>query len=157
MIDKFVPDMETALAGIKDGAKIMMGGFGSVGQPVQLVDALADMGVRHLTLIANNAGAAFGGMTKLLQIGAIDSVICSYPRSTNSTIFIDLCRRARWPSASAPPRPGFPPFSPPPPPARNWGPARRPARSMDGSACWRRLCMPISRCWKPGRPIAGAT
>jgi len=95
MIDKFVPDMETALAGIKDGAKIMMGGFGSVGQPVQLVDHLAVMGVKHLTLIANNAGAAFGGMTKLLQMGAIDKVICSYPRSTNSTIFIDLYREGK--------------------------------------------------------------
>jgi 3-oxoadipate CoA-transferase alpha subunit len=95
MIDKFVPDIETALAGIADGATIMMGGFGAIGQPTALVDALADMGLKNLTIIANNAGAAFGGMTKLLQAGAIRKVVCSYPRSTNSTLFIDLYREGK--------------------------------------------------------------
>jgi len=95
MINKFVPDMETALAGLQDGATILMGGFGSVGQPVQLVDHIADMGLKNLTLIANNAGAAFGGMTKLLQTGAIGKVVCSYPRSSNSTVFIDLYREGK--------------------------------------------------------------
>jgi 3-oxoadipate CoA-transferase alpha subunit len=95
MIDKFVPDLEAALAGITDGATIMMGGFGAIGQPTALVDHLADMGVKNLTLIANNAGAAFGGMTKLLQTGAIRKVVCSYPRSTNSTLFIDLYREGK--------------------------------------------------------------
>jgi len=95
LINKFVPDMETALAGLNDGATILMGGFGSVGQPVQLVDHIADMGLKNLTLIANNAGAAFGGMTKLLQTGAIGKVVCSYPRSSNSTVFIDLYREGK--------------------------------------------------------------
>ncbi len=95
MINKFVPDMATALAGLSDGATILMGGFGSVGQPVQLVDHIADMGLKNLTLIANNAGAAFGGMTKLLQTGAIGKVVCSYPRSSNSTVFIDLYREGK--------------------------------------------------------------
>jgi 3-oxoadipate CoA-transferase alpha subunit len=72
-----------------------MGGFGSVGQPVQLVDHIADMGLKNLTLIANNAGAAFGGMTKLLQTGAIGKVVCSYPRSSNSTVFLDLYREGK--------------------------------------------------------------
>ena len=95
MINKFVPDMESALAGLTDSATILMGGFGSVGQPVQLVDHIADMGLKNLTLIANNAGAAFGGMTKLLQTGAIGKVVCSYPRSSNSTVFIDLYREGK--------------------------------------------------------------
>jgi len=92
MIDKFVPDLATALEGVKDGATIMMGGFGTVGQPTALVDHIAEMGVKGLTIIANNAGAAFGGMTKLLEAGAIRKVVCSYPRSSNSTLFIDLYR-----------------------------------------------------------------
>ncbi len=75
-----------------DGATIMMGGFGTVGQPTALVDHIAEMGVKNLTIIANNAGAAFGGMTKLLGAGAIRKVVCSYPRSSNSTLFIDLYR-----------------------------------------------------------------
>jgi 3-oxoadipate CoA-transferase alpha subunit len=70
----------------------MMGGFGTVGQPTALVDHIADMGIKNLTIIANNAGAAFGGMTKLLEAGAIRKVVCSYPRSSNSTLFIDLYR-----------------------------------------------------------------
>jgi 3-oxoadipate CoA-transferase alpha subunit len=92
MIDKFVPDLATALEGVTDGATIMMGGFGTVGQPTALVDHIAEMGVKNLTIIANNAGAAFGGMTKLLEAGAIRKVVCSYPRSSNSTLFIDLYR-----------------------------------------------------------------
>jgi 3-oxoadipate CoA-transferase alpha subunit len=92
MIDKFVPDLATALEGVTDGATIMMGGFGTVGQPTALVDHIADMGIKNLTIIANNAGAAFGGMTKLLEAGAIRKVVCSYPRSSNSTLFIDLYR-----------------------------------------------------------------
>jgi 3-oxoadipate CoA-transferase alpha subunit len=95
MIDKFVPDIATALEGVADGATIMMGGFGAIGQPTALVDHIADMGVKDLTIIANNAGAAFGGMTKLLQAGAIRKVVCSYPRSTNSTLFIDLYREGK--------------------------------------------------------------
>jgi 3-oxoadipate CoA-transferase alpha subunit len=95
MIDKFVPDLATALEGVTDGATIMMGGFGAIGQPTALVDHIADMGVKNLTIIANNAGAAFGGMTKLLEAGAIRKVVCSYPRSTNSTLFIDLYREGK--------------------------------------------------------------
>jgi 3-oxoadipate CoA-transferase alpha subunit len=48
--------------------------------------------VKNLTIIANNAGAAFGGMTTLLEAGAIAKVICSYPRSPDSSIFSDLYR-----------------------------------------------------------------
>ena len=95
MIDKFVPDLATALEGVTDGATIMMGGFGTVGQPTALVDHIADMGIKDLTIIANNAGAAFGGMTKLLEAGAIRKVVCSYPRSRNSTLFIDLYREGK--------------------------------------------------------------
>jgi len=95
MIDKFVADMPAALAGIHDGATLMLGGFGSVGMPNQLIEGVADMGVRHLTLIANNAGAAFGGMAVLLQTGAVEKVVCSYPRSANSTLFVDLYREGK--------------------------------------------------------------
>jgi 3-oxoadipate CoA-transferase alpha subunit len=90
MIEKFVPDIESALEGLNDGASIMLGGFGQVGQPTALVDALVDKGVKNLTIIANNAGAAFGGMTRLLEAGAIGKVVCSYPRSTDNTMFQSL-------------------------------------------------------------------
>jgi 3-oxoadipate CoA-transferase alpha subunit len=87
MIDKFVSTLEAALAGITDGATIMVGGFGAVGQPHILVDALGERGLRNLTIIANNAGGDFGGLPKLIAQGAITKVICSYPRATTKTAF----------------------------------------------------------------------
>jgi 3-oxoadipate CoA-transferase alpha subunit len=95
LIDKFVPDIEAAIAGIEDGASIMLGGFGQVGQPTALVDALADKGVKNLTIIANNAGAAFGGMTRLLETGAIGKVVCSYPRSVENGLFQEMYAKGK--------------------------------------------------------------
>ncbi|OYV81822.1 MAG: 3-oxoadipate CoA-transferase [Acidiphilium sp. 21-68-69] len=90
MIDKFVPSIEAALEGIGDGAAIMVGGFGAVGQPNELIDALAARNLRGLTLIANNAGGDFGGMPKLIERGGIAKVICSYPRASRRTAFDEL-------------------------------------------------------------------
>lgn len=90
MIDKFVPDIETALAGISDGASIMLGGFGHVGQPAILLNHVAEMGLKNLTIIANNAGASFGGMTRLLETHSIGKVVCSYPRSSGGGMFQEL-------------------------------------------------------------------
>jgi 3-oxoadipate CoA-transferase alpha subunit len=90
MIDKFVPGMEAALAGIADGATIMVGGFGAVGQPHALVDALAARGLRDITIISNNAGGDFGGLPKLIGQGAIRKVICSYPRGAAKSSFNEM-------------------------------------------------------------------
>ncbi|MDR3520862.1 MAG: 3-oxoacid CoA-transferase subunit A, partial [Acidocella sp.] len=95
MINKFVPNVETALEGVHDGMSIMLGGFGSVGLPNQLLDGLAAKGVRGITLIANNAGAAFGSMVTLLETGAVEKVVCSYPRNAQSTLFVDLYREGK--------------------------------------------------------------
>lgn len=95
MIDKFVPDLAAALDGIGDGASIMVGGFGAVGQPHLLVDALGELGLRDLTIIANNAGGDFGGLPKLTERGAIRKVICSYPRATTKTAFDALYAAGR--------------------------------------------------------------
>jgi len=95
MIDKFVPSIAAALAGITDGATILLGGFGSVGQPQQLLEGVIALGVRNLTIVSNNAGGAFGGLPKLMATGAIAKVICSYPRSTEASIFVDLYREGK--------------------------------------------------------------
>lgn len=55
MIDKRVSSLEEAIAGIADGDTIMIGGFGTAGQPTYLIDALIDQGARDLTIINNNA------------------------------------------------------------------------------------------------------
>ncbi len=87
MIDKFVTSLDAALAGLGDGATIMVGGFGAIGQPHRLVDALSGRGLRGLTIIANNAGGDFGGLPALIAEGAITKVICSYPRAPTKTAF----------------------------------------------------------------------
>ena len=90
MIDKQVPDVAAALEGITDGATLLVGGFGAVGQPNQLIDALIDCGVRDLVVVSNNAGMAEFGFARLLQLGRVRRLICSYPRSAGSVAFEEL-------------------------------------------------------------------
>ena len=57
MIDKTVPDAHAAVAGIPDGATVMIGGFGRAGLPVELIDALIGHEATDLTIVNNNAAA----------------------------------------------------------------------------------------------------
>jgi len=85
MIDKQVADMAAALAGIEDGASVLVGGFGAVGQPNALIEALASTGVRELTVIANNAGFEPNtGLGVLIGSGAVRKIICSFPRGSSA-------------------------------------------------------------------------
>jgi 3-oxoadipate CoA-transferase alpha subunit len=56
VIDKTVPTPAAAVAGIHDGATVMIGGFGTAGMPSELIDALIAQGARDLTIVNNNAG-----------------------------------------------------------------------------------------------------
>ncbi|EMH4160985.1 3-oxoacid CoA-transferase subunit A [Pluralibacter gergoviae] len=93
MIDKSVESLEQAVAGIPDGATVMIGGFGPAGQPTYLIDALIAQGARHLTIINNNAGNGEVGLAALLKAGRVRKMICSFPRQVDSQIFDDLYRR----------------------------------------------------------------
>lgn len=70
--------VENALAGIEDGATIMVGGFGLVGTPFSLIQGLRDKGVRNLTIISNNCGSDDLGLGILLPDRQIKKIICSY-------------------------------------------------------------------------------
>ena len=93
MIDKSVSTLADAVAGINDGATVMIGGFGPAGQPTQLIDALIEQGARDLTIINNNAGNGEIGLAALLKAGRVRKMICSFPRQVDSQIFDDLYRR----------------------------------------------------------------
>lgn len=93
MIDKSVPSVEEAIAGIPDGATIMIGGFGTAGQPTALIDALIAQGARNLTIINNNAGNGEVGLAALLKAKRVRKMICSFPRQVDSQIFDGLYRR----------------------------------------------------------------
>jgi len=92
MIDKTVATLEAAVAGIHDGATIMIGGFGSAGQPAELIDALIVQGARDLTIVNNNAGNGEIGLAALLQARRVRKIICSFPRQADSQIFDALYR-----------------------------------------------------------------
>lgn len=92
MIDKTVPDLASAVAGIADGATVMIGGFGRAGQPVELIDALIAHGAGDLTVVNNNAGNGYTGLAALLAAGQVRKMICSFPRQSDSWVFDGLYR-----------------------------------------------------------------
>src|SRR4249920_2038456 len=87
MIDKIVPSLEAALADVRDGATILVGGFGGSGVPEELVDALIAQGARDLTIVNNNAGNGETGLAALLKAKRVRKVICSFPRQVDSYVF----------------------------------------------------------------------
>lgn len=95
MINKIVPSMADAVAGVKDGMTILLGGFGSVGQPNHLVQGVIDLGVKNLVVVANNAGGGHAGLALMMELGRVRKIICTFPRSANSTIFEELYRAGK--------------------------------------------------------------
>jgi len=87
MIDKISPSVEVALADVRDGATILVGGFGGSGVPEELIDALIAQGARDLTIVNNNAGNGEVGIAALFKAGRIRKLICSYPRQIDSHHF----------------------------------------------------------------------
>ena len=90
MIDKSKLNVEESLSGIKDGSVIMIGGFGTAGQPTELIDALIEQGARDLTIVNNNAGNGDKGLAALLKTGRVKKIICSFPRQSDSYEFDKL-------------------------------------------------------------------
>ncbi|WP_454620348.1 3-oxoacid CoA-transferase subunit A [Bradyrhizobium cenepequi] len=95
MINKFVSSVAAALKDVKDGATILVGGFGAVGQPDLLIEGLIEQGASDLTVVANNAGYGRVGLARLLAAGRVRRLICSYPRIPGSVIFEELYRSGR--------------------------------------------------------------
>lgn len=95
MIDKRVASVHEAVADVFDGAAIMVGGFGEAGSPIELIHALIDQGASGLTIISNNTGSGEVGLAALLKAGRVRKVVCSFPRTANSTVFPELYRAGR--------------------------------------------------------------
>jgi 3-oxoadipate CoA-transferase alpha subunit len=83
----FVGSATEAVAEVRDGATVMIGGFGSAGQPVELIEALIDSGARDLTVVNNNAGNGDRGLALLIKEGRVRKIICSFPRQADSQHF----------------------------------------------------------------------
>jgi 3-oxoadipate CoA-transferase alpha subunit len=74
---------------------VLIGGFGAVGQPDALIEALIETGVKNLTIALNNAGSGRVGVAKLMDQGAVRKIICSFPRSSDPVVFETLYREGR--------------------------------------------------------------
>jgi 3-oxoadipate CoA-transferase alpha subunit len=95
MVDKISPSIEAALADVRDGATILVGGFGGSGVPEELIDALIAQGARDLTVVNNNAGNGEVGIAALFKAGRIRKLICSYPRQVDSHHFQEAFRSGK--------------------------------------------------------------
>ena len=95
MVTKVVESPAAAVAGISDGATVMIGGFGSAGMPAILIDALIAQGASGLTVVCNNAGNGDTGLAALLKAGRVRKMICSFPRQADSYVFDALYRAGR--------------------------------------------------------------
>ena len=95
MIDKTCSNLAEAVADVADGATVMVGGFGTAGQPNELLDALIGQGARELTVVCNNAGNGDTGLAALLAAGRVRKIICSFPRQADSWHFDRLFREGR--------------------------------------------------------------
>ena len=95
MINKIARSVADAMAGIRDGSTVLIGGFGTAGIPIELIDGLIEQGAKDLTVVNNNAGNAETGLAALLQAGRVRKIICSFPRQADSHVFDSLYRSGK--------------------------------------------------------------
>jgi len=95
MINKAVGSVEEAVSCITEGSVVMIGGFGEVGSPIELIHALIDQGTGGLTAINNNTGNGEVGLAALIGNGQVRKMICSYPRSSHSKVFPELYKAGK--------------------------------------------------------------
>ena len=95
MINKIALSVADALADVKDGATVLIGGFGTAGIPAELIDGLIAQGAKDLTVVNNNAGNGDTGLAALLQTGRVRKIICSFPRQADSQVFDALYRSGK--------------------------------------------------------------
>lgn len=93
-MDKTISSLAEAVAGIGDGATVMIGGFGGSGSPIELIHALIDRfretgSPRNLTVVNNNAGNGHVGLAALIEHGMVRKLICSFPRSADPRVFTE--------------------------------------------------------------------
>lgn len=90
MEDKKASDISAALDGVKDGDVILLGGFGTAGVPILLIQGLTKKGLKELTIVSNGGPDDDSAVAELLVGGAIRKVICTYPYPRESGIFKNL-------------------------------------------------------------------
>jgi 3-oxoacid CoA-transferase subunit A len=76
--DKSIGSVAVAVEDIRSGSSIAVGGFGLSGNPIQLIEALLELGSDRLSIVSNNCGVDDWGLGKLLDHGRISKMTASY-------------------------------------------------------------------------------
>jgi 3-oxoadipate CoA-transferase, alpha subunit len=95
MINKIAGSIAEALADVRDGSTVLIGGFGTAGIPAELIDGLIEHGAKDLTVVNNNAGNGDTGLARLLKAGRVRKIVCSFPRQVDSFVFDELYRSGK--------------------------------------------------------------
>jgi len=77
-VDKVFPSSQAAISDIRSGSTLLVGGFGLVGIPENLITALKVSGINNLTVVSNNCGVDDFGLGILLQNHQIKKMVSSY-------------------------------------------------------------------------------
>jgi 3-oxoadipate CoA-transferase alpha subunit len=93
MINKQTDSLERAVSVIKNGSVVLVGGFGDIGVPLQLVEALAAQRVKNLTVVSNNAGTGDRGLSLLFKNGLVSTIIASFPSQAGAEHFFAAHKR----------------------------------------------------------------
>lgn len=87
MKNKLHDSAAAAVSAIPSGSVILVGGFGDIGVPLELVAALADRDVHGLTVVSNNAGTGERGLSLLFKHRRVCKVIASFPSQAGADHF----------------------------------------------------------------------
>ncbi|QDI90342.1 3-oxoacid CoA-transferase subunit A [Salicibibacter halophilus] len=89
MINKIFDNVDETVQDIENGSMILMGGFGGAGVPYQLISGLYRRGSEALTFVSNNPGFYEEGLAELIKNGRVAKLMCSFPLSKESYVFIE--------------------------------------------------------------------
>lgn len=89
MLDRRCKSVEEAMEGVKDGASIMISGFGDAGRPNYLLKCLLDTGAKDLHIISNNAGNGDEGLAIVMRNERVSKLTCSFPRGDLSAFITE--------------------------------------------------------------------
>jgi len=87
MVDKTLATCQEAVAGVFDGATILLGGFGDPGLPGQILEALRLQGAKNLTVVHNGSGGGTHSLGGLIHDGRVRKLIASFPSNPGNTSF----------------------------------------------------------------------
>ncbi|MEM9682775.1 MAG: 3-oxoacid CoA-transferase subunit A [Pseudomonadota bacterium] len=90
MKKKKAATLEEAVSHLRDGATVLIGGFGYGGVPETLIEGICGNGLRDLTIVNNNAGTGHTGIARLLEEGCVAKIICSFPFASESHVFKEI-------------------------------------------------------------------